>query len=171
MPTSAPGNSPGRQPGSGARRPRRRAPGGFTLIELLVVVAIIAVSAGLVSLALRDDEAGRLEREAARLSALLESARAESRTLGVAVAWVPAGEDEAPGFRFVGLPEAAGMPRRWLDPAVRAEISGQPQVLLGPDALIGAQRIVLHLGERELVLATDGLGPFEPTAEPAATPG
>jgi general secretion pathway protein H len=145
--------------------------GGFTLIELLVVVAIIAVSAGLVSLALRDDEAGRLEREGARLSALLEAARAESRTMGVAVAWVPAGENDAPGFRFVGLPEAAGMPRGWLDPAVRAEISGQAQVLLGPDALIGAQRIVLHLGERELVLATDGLGPFEPAAEPAAAPG
>ena len=52
---------------------------GFTLIELMIVVALIAIAAGVVSLALRDPASTRLETEAARLSALLESARAESR--------------------------------------------------------------------------------------------
>jgi len=33
-------------------------------------------------------------------------------------------------------------------------------VLLGPEPLIGAQTIVLHLDEQTLTLATDGLGPF-----------
>jgi len=177
MPTSAHGNDgqPARRavvPPALMRRGRGRfGARGFTLIELLVVVAIIAISAGLVSLALRDNDAGQLDREGARLSALLEAARAESRALGVAVSWVPSGEGESPGFRFVGLPDAAGMPRQWLDPSVRAEVSGQPQVVLGPDALIGAQRIVLHLGQRALVLSTDGLGPFEPADESGAGPG
>jgi general secretion pathway protein H len=34
-------------------------------------------------------------------------------------------------------------------------------VLLGPEPLIGAQRIVLSLEDRRLTLETDGLGPFE----------
>jgi general secretion pathway protein H len=33
-------------------------------------------------------------------------------------------------------------------------------VQLGPEPLIGAQRIVLRLDEQTLTLATDGLGPF-----------
>jgi general secretion pathway protein H len=32
--------------------------------------------------------------------------------------------------------------------------------VLGPEPLIPAQRIALGLGDRRLVLATDGLGPF-----------
>jgi len=30
----------------------------------------------------------------------------------------------------------------------------------GPEPVIGAQRIVLRLGDQQLQLATDGLGPF-----------
>jgi len=33
-------------------------------------------------------------------------------------------------------------------------------VVLGPEPLIGAQRIVLRLGDQRLTLATDGIGPF-----------
>jgi general secretion pathway protein H len=44
---------------------------GFTLIELMVVVAIIAIAAGVSSLALRDADAKALDQDAARLSALL----------------------------------------------------------------------------------------------------
>jgi general secretion pathway protein H len=43
---------------------------------------------------------------------------------------------------------------------VRAEVVGGTSVQLGPEPLIGAQRIVLRLADRRLVLATDGLGPF-----------
>jgi len=39
-------------------------------------------------------------------------------------------------------------------------VIGANAVLLGPEPLIGAQRIVLRLDARSLALATDGLGPF-----------
>jgi general secretion pathway protein H len=145
-------------PGSELRRQRR----GFTLIELMVVIAIIAIGAGVVSLALRDPAASRLEQEAARLSALLESARAQARASGLAVRWelaVPGNSDGAQ-FRFVGLPPSAAMPTHWLNDGVSAEVIGARAVALGPEPIIGAQRIVLRLDERRLALATDGLGPF-----------
>lgn len=143
----------------GGRVPARRR--GFTLIELLIVVALIAIASAVVSLALRDPAATRLEREAARLSALLEAARAESRASGVAARWEPrkVQEGEA-GFRFVGLPASSELPGDWLGEGVSAEIPGARAVLLGPEPLIPAQRIVLRLDRQRLTLATDGLGPF-----------
>lgn len=140
---------------------RRTAP-GFTLIELLLVVALIAVASALATLALRDPAANRLEQEAARLSALLESARAEARALGLAVTWQPALRDNSEGadFRFDGLPAAQSQPTRWLAPGVQAEVAGATALVLGPEPIIGAQRVILRLGEQRLDLATDGLGPF-----------
>jgi general secretion pathway protein H len=133
-------------------------------------VAIVAIAAGLISLSLRDSAATRLEQEGARLSALLESARAEARASGLPVRWQLARADDPDGarFRFVGLPPERTWPTRWLDGGVQAEIPGASAVRLGPEPLIGAQRIVLLLEGRRLVLATDGLGPFGPAAE--ATP-
>jgi general secretion pathway protein H len=172
MRTSGPGSSRRAAPRKARiAGTRRRRGGGFTLIELLVVIAIVALTAGVVSLALRDADAGRLERDAVRLAALLEAARAESRATGLAVWWRPAAPGDGAqegGFRFVGLPDAAAMPRAWLDAGVRAEVLGPPQVQLGPEALIGAQRILLRLGEHRLELATDGLAPF--TVAPPAGP-
>jgi general secretion pathway protein H len=140
---------------------RRRRSAGFTLVELLIVIALIAIASGVVSLALRDPAATRLEREAARLSALLEAARAESRASGVAARWEPRKEQaDEPGFRFIGLPAAADLPGEWLAEGVRAEVAGARAVLLGPEPLIPAQRIVLRLERQYLTLATDGLGPF-----------
>lgn len=134
--------------------------GGFTLIELIVVVALIAVAAGLISLSLRDPAATRLEHEAARLSALLESARAESRASGLGVHWVPRGLVAGEDFHFVGLGPQSDMPKRWLDPQTRVLVGAPGDVRLGPEPLIGAQVIVLRLGEQRLELRTDGLGPF-----------
>ena len=134
----------------------------------MVVVAVIALAAAVVSLALRDSAQDQLEQEGARLAALFESARAEARASGVAVHWLPrplrterplAGERPA-DFTFVGLPASTGLPRRWLTSGVTAAVVGAPDVVLGPEPLIGAQRIVLSLDERRLVLSTDGLGPF-----------
>lgn len=141
---------------------------GFTLIELMVVVAIIALASAVVSLALRDPSDTLLEKEGARLAALFESARAEARASGLAVHWLPRsiagdrpGTGEAPAdFTFVGLPMSAGLPRRWLSEGVTANVIGAPDVVLGPEPLIGAQRITLRLGDSRLTLATDGLGPF-----------
>jgi general secretion pathway protein H len=41
-------------------------------------------------------------------------------------------------------------------------VIGARALILGPEPLIGPQRIVLRLGERNLTLATDGIGPFVP---------
>jgi len=145
---------------------------GFTLIELMIVVTLIAIASAVASLALRDPRASQLEREAARLAALLESARAESRVLGVPILWVPRSANDigGAGFRFVGLPASQRMPERWLGedaPAVEiASVDGPARLVrLGPEPVIGAQRIALLLGDRRLVLATDGLGPFALTGE------
>jgi general secretion pathway protein H len=158
MPTSAPGSSP-------LQRGRR----GFTLIELLLVLAIVAIASGLVAVALRDGAHARLEEEGARLAALLEAARTESRAAGVAVRWEPTTGDTAAdpaGFRFVGLPAEAGLPSQWLSSGTRAEVVGARAVVLGPEPILPAQRIVLRLEAHTLVLATDGLAPFAPFTPP-----
>ena len=49
---------------------------GFTLLELLVVLSIMALATVGVGLAMRDGTQAQLERDAERLAALLESARA-----------------------------------------------------------------------------------------------
>lgn len=155
MPTSAPGSSRG-----GARQRR----GGFTLVELLVVIAIVAMTTTMVVLALRDGRMQRLEREGDRLAMLLETARAESRVSGVPVWWRPADDPAAagpPGFRFVGLPAGLKLPTEWLDDEIRAEVDGGAPLPLGPEALIGAQRVWLRLDDRRIAVATDGLAPFE----------
>lgn len=147
---------------------RKKRAAGFTLIELMVVVAIIALASAVVSLALRDPSGTQLEKEGARLAALFESARAEARASGLAVHWLPrslasdtlnAGSVEA-DFTFVGLPTSAELPQRWLSEGVTAQVIGATNVVLGPEPLIGAQRITLRLGDSRLTLATDGLGPF-----------
>ncbi len=64
-----------------------------------MVVAIVALATAGVSLSLRDAAVTQLEREAQRVAAMLESARAQSRALGVPLYWRP----EARGFRVEGL--------------------------------------------------------------------
>ena len=129
---------------------------GFTLLELLVVVSIIAMATAGVALSLRDSAQTQTEREAQRLAALLESARAQSRTLGVAVVW----RATAGGFRFDGLP-AGSLPERWLDPAT--VVAPGSHLELGPDPIVAPQALTL---ERQgssgphWRVSTDGLRPF-----------
>ncbi|MDO5625991.1 MAG: prepilin-type N-terminal cleavage/methylation domain-containing protein [Pseudomonadota bacterium] len=131
---------------------------GFTLIELMVVVAIIALGTAVASLALRDGEGDALAREADRLAALLESARAQSRTAGVPVRWRAA----PGGFAWDGLPASAPpLPTHWLD--ARTGALGNAPLLLGPDPIIGAQAVVLQRAggaAPALRVGTDGLRPF-----------
>ncbi|MDT7837592.1 prepilin-type N-terminal cleavage/methylation domain-containing protein [Aquabacterium sp. OR-4] len=151
---------------------------GFTLVELLVVLVLIAIAAGTATLALRDGEAVRLDREAARLAALLEAARAEARASGVAVRF----ELREGSFGFAGLPERLRPPEGWQTEGVQARIerpgllqaagdnAAQRAIALGPEPLIGAQRIVLQLGDRQVLLVTDGLAPFAVMAADNAAP-
>ena len=127
----------------------------------MVVVAIIAIATAVASLALRDPAASKLEHEATRLVSLLESARAEARASGVAARWEPLAEQEdGSGFRFVGLAATAPLPTHWLDAGTSAQVIGARAVVLGPEPLIGEQRILLRLDNQRLMLMTDGIGPF-----------
>lgn len=138
------------------------------MIELMVVLAIIAIGVALTSLALRDPALERLERDAERLAALLEMARAEARAGGTAVSWAPL---QAPGeahFRFTGLPARAALPERWLDERVQGQVVGAARVVLGPEAILPPQRVVLRLDPHRLEVASDGLGAFAVQSATAA---
>ena len=179
MPTSAAGNKSNLQPAANSAllsqapvRAKQRAIAcvasagsgaslGFTLIELLVVIALIAIGTAAVSFSLRDSAATVLERDAERLAALLESARARSRASGMPVKWHPVASDPqqaAGGFVFEGLPPQS-LPNQWLSPLTQADTSAW--VVLGPDPIIGPQSIRLHTKDLQLWVRTDGLQPFK----------
>ena len=163
MPTSAAGNSlPLSFIPIGRGRASRAA--GFTLIELLVVMAIIGIAIAGVTFAMRDTGQAVLDREAERLAALFEAARAQSRASGVPVRWHLT---EQGGFIFEGTDEGA-LPTQWLSSGIQVQglvANGlQVNVLqLGPEPIIAAQQVTLSAESvpgRSLLVATDGLRPF-----------
>ena len=160
--------TPTSAPGSDAVLKRRRlrvcAPAiqaGFTLIELLVVVALIAIATATLSLALRDPAESQLRREADRLTALLEAARAESRApgwpcVGARQAPSPASTSASRACRAASSCPAAGSATRWPSASTTRACSS-----LGRSPLIPPQRLTLQLGRQRVLLASDGLSPFE----------
>ena len=145
MPTSAAGS-----------KPSCRAVRGFTLIELMVVVALIAVATAGAVLSLRDSASSALERDAQRLAAMLEAARAQARTSHAVVVW----QAQGAGFVVRGLPRPES-PQAWLSEHTRAR-SATP-VVLGPEALMAPQRIELYstlAPQQRLWVVSDGLRPF-----------
>jgi len=139
---------------------------GFTLLELLLVVSIMAIAAGGVAWSLRDPAEQDLAREAERLAAMLESGRAQSRLQGLPLHWVA----QAGGFRFDGLVVPAGatpsipVNARWLNAdTTTLEPVGGNSVLLGPEAVLPAQSILLAWRDRPALrmrVHSDGIRPF-----------
>ena len=177
MPTSAAGNKSnlqtvanchGHSPAQLRAAPTSRASLGFTLIELLVVIALIAIGTAAVSFSLRDSADTLLERDAERLAALFESARARSRASGMPVQWHVTnqnagssgstyGSTSGSAFVFEGLPPQA-LPHQWLSPQI--QVADSSVVVLGPDPIIGPQAVQLRLNDKQIWVSTDGLKPF-----------
>jgi general secretion pathway protein H len=136
---------------------------GLTLLELLVVLAIIGFAMTGVSLSLRDSSQTQLEREAQRLVAILEAARAQSRTSGTALVWQPTTD----GFAI--RPEPLGRTDTWLAPGTQARVSNNLNlVVLGPEPILLPVQITLQEPAKRneptantLRIGTDGVRPFE----------
>ena len=150
---------------------------GFTLLELMVVLMIIAIGTAGVTFAFRDSQTTLLEREAERLSVILETARVQSRSSGVALVWVPLPQgfvvlpaSQLSAGRELQIDTATVSP--WLSTELRVQVSLSPassssqtqrnpsSLLLGAEPMIAPGAVVLSLGERQLRIATDGLRPF-----------
>ena len=140
-----------------------------------MVVAIIAIATAGVTFAIPDGSHTALERDAQRLAALLDSARAQSRASGLAVYWRPTAE----GFQFEGLPQTknqttgemqnlSSLPNNWLSSETKADADSL--LSLGPEPIIARQSVVLHNAGRSLTLATDGLRPFSIDLTPKSEP-
>ena len=146
-------------------RPSQR---GFTLIELIVAITIVAIASATVAVAVRDRADVQLEREALQLASVLETARAEARAASLDVRWVPDSGNDAGRYHLTGLPSPLvrrlGLERPWLGDTPIVEIQGSAAngrtLRLGPEPLIGAQRVTLIRGDHRITLATDGLRPF-----------
>jgi general secretion pathway protein H len=131
-------------------------------MELLVVIALIAIGTASVSFSLRDTSQTLLERDAERLAALLESARARSRSSGVPVVWRPVVDTAFGGapvaFVFEGLPPQT-LPAAWLSP--QTQVAANSLLRLGPDPIIGPQSVMLSGPNFRLWVSTDGIQPFQ----------
>jgi general secretion pathway protein H len=135
---------------------------GLTLLELLVVLAIMGFAMAGVALSLRDNSQTQLDREAQRLIAYLEAARAQSRSSGIPLVW----RSTAQGFVIQAptAPRQTPNEQAWLTPGTTAQA---PAVVLGPEPIVAPASITLiapvsagnNIATRRI--ATDGLRPFQ----------
>jgi general secretion pathway protein H len=154
---------------------------GLTLLELMVVLLIISFATTGVALALRDSSQTQLEREAQRLIAKLEAARAQSRTSGQTFVWQPSAE----GFVIGTLSRAANQALTrevWLQANTQATLevpanTAATGVVLGPEPILSPIQISLSISgdmantqantnsdvsqPKTLRIGTNGLKPFE----------
>jgi general secretion pathway protein H len=144
---------------------------GLTLLELLVVLAIIGFAIAGVSLSLRDSHQTQLEREAQRLVAVLEAARAQSRTSGIALIWqaTPHGFVIQPALANAANPMATRT-ENWLSHDTQATLHNTSAnwIVLGPEPILAPARLTLSVTAANsakpaptLSIGTDGLKPFQ----------
>ena len=151
MLTSAAGNKPKRFPLRGQQ--------GFTLLELLLVVTVVAIASAGISFAFRDAGQARLDTEAQRLIAVLETARAQSRASGIAAVWRPTVD----GFVLQGPPDTPKNPlaQKWQEPDI--VVNSEKPLLLGPEPIIPPQSVLMWMASQPLYslrIGTDGVRPF-----------
>lgn len=143
---------------------------GFTLVELLVVIVVIALGSAGVVLALRDTQQSQLEREALRLAALLDAARAQSLTSGVPVTWevqndaAVSGHADEQTMRWRGLRHKEPLPTRWLN--AQTKVIEPKRLVLGPDPVLLPVRVQLALGRDRLDVVSDGVSVFSVESQP-----
>ena len=157
---------------------------GLTLLELLVVLAIIGFAMAGVSLSLRDSSQTQLEREAQRLLAVLEAARAQSRTSGIALIWQATPEGfvirpalstnptQANSTAITSAPSNTASPiaartEKWLAMGTQALVSNAAQsanntaqanlVVLGPEPILAPARITLSVATANSAKPTPAL--------------
>lgn len=142
---------------------------GLTLLELLVVLAIIGFAMVGVSLSLRDSSQTHIEREAQRLAAVLEAARAQSRTSGIALVWQatpegfvirparPSGTTAGGNAAGTSVSDHAARPiatrtETWLTAGTQATVTTAASattaanwVVLGPEPILAPARITLSM--------------------------
>lgn len=131
---------------------------GFTLLELLVVLVLTALASAGVIMSLSSPGQGRLAEEGARLAAILDSARAQSRLMGVPVTLTT----RRGGFEVEGL-DAQASRHGWLHAGTEIVADAPFSMTLPPEPVMGARRIVLRDRDTPGVLAivaSDGLRPF-----------
>jgi general secretion pathway protein H len=134
---------------------------GFTLLELLVVLAIMAIGSAGVLLTLRNTPEQALKQDAERLAAWLDTARAQSRVRGERVLCFA----NLQGFYFTGLSGNAlsAQLHPWSYARTRVNPEANAPLILGPEPMIGPQRITLYLQDAPqstVTVATDGLRDF-----------
>lgn len=132
---------------------------GFTLLELMVVISIIAIASVGVILSLPNEDGVKLEREAQRLAALLDSGRAQSRASGLEVKW----QITESGFKFEGINTNSKSEllqlTNWMQEGVT--VAGErKEIILGPEPILEKQTILLQLADQKVQVSTDGLHPF-----------
>lgn len=132
---------------------------GFTLIELLLTVAIIGITAGIISLSVRGSEARKLTEEGDRLAALFRMAASEARVGGRTLVW----EADLSGYRFrplvadntFSLREELARGRRW---GVEMRKVDARELVFTREPVRAPAKVEIATDEHRLRLALDALG-------------